>query len=217
MAVDDVFRTKCSVEGREGEWHMTWHHQELTPASLGIATAQLAEGLSDHISATLRACLSKDHQISRFQVDKLSGTKTPNSTFSPIEANRVGLELGEALPASSAVHCTIGQTLFDPASNGKFHLSGVPADQVTGSVLDAAYQLTPISNFLIQIHANVPEPSAGDGLWRLGVLSRKFLLANPGDYVGAFADAVTIGFSPRLGRMRSRGFGGRRRTPAPVV
>lgn len=216
MAVGDVYRVKCTAEGREGEWCMTWHYQTLTEPSLNLSTKQLAESVAEHLTPTLVALLSSEHQVSRFQADKLSGTRLPNATFSLIPANRVGAQLGAALPAASAVQGKILQSLFPAGSNGHFWISGIPADKVVGSVLDGTYAVTEISNFIIQLFANVEEVSAGDGLWRLGVLSRKFLAANPGDYEGAFADAVVTGFDTRLGRMRSRRFGGRRRTPAPV-
>jgi hypothetical protein len=216
MAVADVYRVKATCEGREGEWCMTWHYRELTPPSLNHATKQLAEGVADHLTPSLRAMLSLDHQVSRFKVDKLSGTKVPNSTFSLIAANRVGQMLGAALPAAAAIQGKVLQTAFSPKSNGHFWISGIPQDKVDGSVLDATYAITEVSNFLIELIANVPEPSAGDGLWGLIVLSRNWLKDNPGDYEGASADATLTGFDTRLGRMRSRRFGGRRRTKKVV-
>jgi hypothetical protein len=191
---------------------MTWHYQTLTEPSLTLQTKALSEALAEHLTPTLRAMLSDEHQVSRFTVDKLGGTRIPNSTFSLLAANRVGTQVGAALPASAAIQGKLFQTLFTKRSNGHFWISGIPADKVVGSVLDGTYGITEVSNFMIALVANVAEVSAGDGLWRIGVLSRKFLIENPGDYQGALADVVLTGFDIRLGRMRSRRFGGRRRT-----
>jgi hypothetical protein len=216
MAVADVYRVKCTCEGREGEWHMTWHYQTLTEASLNIGTKQLSESVAEHLTPTLRAMLSSQHQVSRFTADKLSGTRHPNATFSLSAANRVGTQAGAALPAGQAIPGKLLQSVFPPGSNGHFHISGIPGDKVVGSVVDATYGITEVANFLIQLRANVEEVSSGDGLWRIGVLSRKYLLANPGDYEGAFADVELTGWDVRIGRMRSRRFGGRRRTKKPI-
>lgn len=211
MAVDDVYRVKATLEGIEGEWSITWHYQELTPSSIGISTKQLAESVAEHLTPELVALLSNEHQVSRFTVDKLSGTRFPNSTFSLVDSARRGAQIGPALPASSAIQFKLGQTFFPSTSNGQFWLSGVPRVQATGSVLVALYANGVVSDFAVKLFANVPEVSAGDGLWRIVVLSRKHLDANPGDYVGAAADVTLVGFDTRLGRMRSRGFGGRRK------
>jgi hypothetical protein len=191
---------------------MTWHYQTLTEASLNIGTKQLSESVAEHLTPTLVAMLSKDHQVSRFQADKLSGTRHPNATFSLSPANRVGTQAGASLPAGQAIPGKLLQTHFPAASNGHFHISGIPQDKVVGSVVDGTYGITEVANFLIKLGNNVEEVSAGDGLWRIGVLSRKFLVENPGDYEGAFADVVITGWDVRIGRMRSRRFGGRRPT-----
>ena len=211
MAVADVFRVKMSGEGREGEWCMTFHYQELTPANGGISTKQLSEGVADHLTEELRACLSNEHQVARWKVDKLSGTKTPNATFSLVEASRVGLQAGAALPAHRPAVVKLFQVLFPPKSDGQVWMSGIPGVQVNGSVMISAYLLGPMAAFLAKLNTNVPEPSAGEGLWRIVVLSRKFLLANPGDFAGAAADVASTGVDSRLGRMESRRFGGKRR------
>ncbi len=217
MAVGDLLRCQIIAEGRESEWSMTFHYQELTPANQGLVTKQLSEGLAEHITPTLRACLSNEHQVSRVKVDKVSGTPSPNNTFSLPIALRVGTQAGGALPSNSPVSLSLFQSVFGQASNGRFWMSGVPSNQVLGSVLLDAYALGVLSAFLNQLAVNVSEVSGGEGLWRIGVFSRKFLAENPGDFEGAFAALVATGFDPRIGRMRSRRFGGRRRTPKPPV
>jgi len=216
MAVDDIFRVRVTAEGREGEWLMTFHYQELTPSNLGIATKQLSESVAEHLTPELRACISSEHEVSRFQADKLSGTKIPNSTFSLIAASRPGTQLGAALPAHRPAVLKLFQSFFPQKSNGQVWMSGVPSNQVLGSVILDAYFTGVLGTFLLKLAANVPEVSAGEGLWRLVVLSRKHLIANPGDFVGAAAVVDATGADPRLGRMRSRRFGGRRRGPAPL-
>lgn len=216
MAVADVYRVRMTAEGREGEWSITLHYQELTEPSLAPGPDALAEGVAEHLTGVISACLATSHQVSRWRVDKLSGTKAPAAHFSLAQSSRGGTNSPLSLPASVAMRFQIFQLVFDQASNGGFHLSGIPADQVLGNVAIAAYTTGVVAAFAGDLLAEVEEESGGDGLWRLGVLSRKFLLANPGDFAGAFADAVSIGFDARTGTMRSRRFGGRRRTKVVV-
>lgn len=210
MAVADLYRVKIKGEGREGEWQMNLHYQELTEPTSAPGPDALAEGAAEHFTGVIRAALSSTHQVSRFVVDKISGTKQPSANFSLVEASRVGTQTPLALPASSPVRFILLQVVFDQASNGQVFMSGVPADQVLGNVCLAAYTTGVIAAIQGDLLAEVEEDS-GDGLWRLVVFSRKFLLENPGDFEGATADVTAIGFDPRVGTMRSRRFGGRRR------
>lgn len=217
MAVDDVFRVRMIGETREGEWSMNFHYQELTAASLAISTEALAEGLSAVLTPTLRACLATTASVARYVVDKLTGTRQPGSTFSEVSGSREGTFGPSALPANSAVLIKLGQALFPASSNGKNWISGIPTTGVIGAVLDPAYKNGVVAAYTAALLANVAEVSAGDGLWRLVVVSQKFLDANPGDYVGAAADVLSIQPDPRIAMMRSRTFGGRRRKKAIEV
>lgn len=219
MAVSDVYRVKCVFETREGEGSLNFHYQELTLASLALGTVALAEGLSDALTPALRACMATSAFVSRWVVDKLSGTTEPGSTFSEASGSRVGTFAPVAIPANSAILINLGQELFSSKSNGKVWLSGIPTTGTHGAVLDLTYRSGVLTTFRDALLANVAEVSAGDGLWRLVVLSRKFLLANPGDYAGASADVLSVTEDPRIATMRSRTFGGRRRkktVPPPV-
>ncbi len=215
MAVADVYRVRVKGEGREGEWQMNFHYRELTVPTMAPGPDALAEGVNDHLTAELRACISSSHQVSRWDVDKLSVVREPAASFSAVAASRVGLRSAVALPASKPLRFLLLQSAFSSASNGQVFMSGVAADDTLGNVALAAYTSSVIQTFADTLITDVEE-SSGDGLWGLIVLSRKFLAANPGDYEGASADVVQIGFDPRVGTMRSRRFGGRRRTPAAI-
>ena len=216
MAVDDVFRVRMIGETREGEFSLNMHYQELTAASLAISSEALAEALSDQLTPEVIACMATSASVSRWVVDKLSGTRHPGSTFSEVAASRVGTFGPNALPANTAIKFNFGQILFAAKSNGRVWLSGIPTTGVLGSVVTAAYRDGVIASLAAALLTNITEVSAGDGLWRLVVVSQKWLDANPGDYVGAAADVVTVQADPRVAMMRSRTFGGRRRLPAPV-
>jgi hypothetical protein len=194
---------------------MNFHYRELTVPTQDPGPDALALGVAEHLTNAVRACISSSHQISRWDVDKVSGAKEPAASHSLIEASRVGLRTLLALPASKPIRLLLLQSVFSPASNGQVFLSGIPAVDVVGNVATSAYISGPIQSLTGDLLANVEEDS-GDGLWGLIVLSRKFLIENPGDYEGASADVIQVGVDPRVGMMRSRRFGGRRRTKTVI-
>ena len=215
MAVADVYRVRVKGEGREGEWQMNFHYRELTVPTAAPGPDALALGVAEHLTLSLRACISSSHQVSRWDVDKLSGVKEPAASSSLIAASRVGTRSAVALPASKPLRFLLLQAVFPSASNGQVFMSGVAADDTLGNVALAGYTSSVVQTFAGDLLANVEEDS-GDGLWGLIVLSRKFLIENPGDYAGASADVIQVGFDPRVGTMRSRRFGGRRRTKTVI-
>lgn len=216
MAVADVFRCKMVGETREGEFSMNFHWQELTSASLAISTTALAEALSAALTPIIRAAIASTAIVNRWTADKLSGTKVPASSFSEASGSRVGTLGADALPANSPLKFNLGQALFSAKSNGRVWLSGIPTAQMLGSVIIPGYASGAVAAVSAALLADIAEVSAGDGLWRLVVLSRKFLLANPGDYAGAAADVLSVQADPRIAMMKSRTFGGKRKNPAPV-
>ncbi len=211
MAVEDIYRMQVIGEGREGEWSMTFHMQTLTEPTLGLDTDRLAVSASVKWTPLFTACMSADHQISRFKVDKIHDERSPGSFHSEVPAVREGDNAGVALPANTTMVIKIGQILFPPKHNGQVWMSGLTHLSVLGSVLTVAFRDGVVQTMLDGILENLDEDSAGDGLWRLVVLSRKHLVLNPGDFVGAAADAITTSVDARVGMMRSRSFGGRRK------
>lgn len=217
MAVDDVYSCKIIGEGREGEWTMNLHYREITPPSESYPTEALATSLTLLFTPVIRAALSASHQVSRFEVHKVSGVKQVASKFSLSITNRVGMRGASAVPANSPVILNLVQEKFPSKHNGVVWMSGVPVDGVLGSNLTALYADTEIKAITDLLVLDVDEQPSGDGIWRLIVLSRKWLVLNPGDYVGASADVVEAAHDVTLGMQRGRGFGGRRRIkPEPV-
>lgn len=213
MAVEDVYRVRMIAEGREGEWNMTFHYQELTEAENGLGTEALASACAISLTPVLVAAMSSSNQVSRWTCDKLGPPKVPGSTFSLLAASRVGLLSDKAMPANSPIVFQLLQTLFTPKSNGQVWMSGVPADKTVGGTMLAAYSDGVVKDIRDNLIVNVEEQPSGDGLWRLVVLSRLFLETDPTNFPGAAAVVVGATHDVNLGMMRSRGFGGRRRLP----
>jgi hypothetical protein len=215
MAVNDVYRAKMIGEGREGEWQMTLHYKELTPAENGLATDVLALSLATSLTPVIRAALASSHQVSRWVVSKLGFPRAPASAFSLTSTNRVGLRGAKAHAASSPLVIQMQQEVFDAKSNGQVWLSGVPIDGTVSGTLLGTYNDGVVKDILDNLLVEVEEQPSGEGLWALVVLSQKYLDANPGDYNGATAPVLSLTNDPRLGMMRSRQFGGRKRVPKP--
>jgi hypothetical protein len=212
MAVNDVYRAKMIGEGREGEWNMTLHYKELTPAENGLSTDVIALSLATSLTPVIRAALAASHQVSRWVVTKLGLPRVPASAFSLSSTNRVGLRGANAHAASSPIVIQLLQTLFDQKRNGQVWLSGVPIDGTVAGTLLNTYNDGVVKDVRDNLIVELEEQPSGEGLWALVVLSRLFLINNPGNYSGAAAPVTGSTNDVRLGMMRSRGFGGRRRT-----
>ena len=164
----------------------------------------------------IRAALAASHQVSRWVVTKLGFPRVPAAAFSLTGSNRVGLRGSNAHAASSPLVIQLQQEVFDPKSNGQIWLSGIPIDGTVAGTLLQTYNDTVVKDILDNLLVELEEQPSGEGLWSLVVLSQKYLDANPGEYLEAAAPCVSLTNDPRLGMMRSRQFGGRKRVPAPL-
>lgn len=202
MAVSDVYSVRYDLEMPSGAASLNFHYQETTPPSSAAATVGLADGVMAQLGGLFRAILSAQCWLTAVQVYKLYDSKQ-----SPAAANindGVGQSPGNALPAQFAAKIGLQQSFFPSNRNGLVWIPGIDEDRVSISQLDAEYRDGPIKAWADQLLLDVTEPAAGDGRWRLIVLSRAWLVLNPGDYPGASADVVGITRFLLTGRQRRR-------------
>jgi len=185
-----------------GAASVNFHFQETTAPSSTDGPTGLAEGLMAQVGPLLRACMSDETYVTMCQVYKKAVVKEPPAAASIADGQ--GLVAGPALPSQFGAKLGLAQTFFPSVSNGMVWIPGIPEGQVNISLLLTAFLDGPILALADQLLLDVTEPAAGDGRWRLVVVSRKFLLANPGDWVGASADVTAINRHPIIGRQRRR-------------
>jgi len=202
MAVSDVFSACFELQMPGGPASLNMHFQETTLPSSLDETDALAGGLMAQVVPLLRAIMAYDTKFTQLNVYKLGPNKVPPASYTI--ANGDGLSGGSALPAQFAAKLQLGQIFFDSVSNGMIWIPGLDEERVTVSLIDAEYLNGDIKDFADALLLDIAEPAAGDGRYRLVVLSRKFLLANPGDYAGAAADVVSISRLPIIGRQKRR-------------
>ncbi|GAH92097.1 unnamed protein product [marine sediment metagenome] len=202
MAVSDVYSSCFDMQMPGGPASVNMHWQETTPPSSMDGPDALSGGLMAQIVPLMREVLSNECKFTQLTVYKKSGTKTApgNATI----AVGTGLSGGDALPAQFGAKLVLGQTFFDSKSNGMVWVPGLDEERVSVSLLDPAYLNGPIKDLADGLLLDIAEPAAGDGRFRLVVVSRKFLVANPGDWIGAAADVVGISRLPLVGRQKRR-------------
>jgi hypothetical protein len=202
MAVSDVYAVCFDLEMPSGPASINMHYQELTAPSSTDGPDGVAGGLMADLVPLLRLIMSADTKFVQLRAYKKNGDKETPASLTI--ADGTGLSGGDAMPAQFGAKLVLAQTFFDSVSNGMIWVPGIDEERVTVSLIDAEYLNGPIKNFADQLLVQVEEPAAGDGRWRLVVVSQKFLDLNPGDYVGASADVTGISRLPLVGRQRRR-------------
>jgi len=202
MAVSDIYSVHYDLEMPSGPASINFHYQETTPPSSTDGPDGLGFGLLASIVPLLRQILSVESKFTQIRVYKKNGGKEPPAQITI--TNGTGISPGTMLPAQFAAKIVLGQILFDSTSNGMVWVPGIDEERVTVSLIDAEYLNGPIKDFSDALLLDVAEPAVGDGRWRLVVISRKFLVANPNDWVGAAADVVGVSRLPLVGRQRRR-------------
>jgi hypothetical protein len=202
MAVSDVFSARFELQMPGGPASLNMHFQETTAPSSLDETDALAGGLMAQVVPLLRDVMASDTKFTQLNVYKLGPNKVPPASYTI--ASGAGQSSGNSLPAQFAAKLQLGQIFFDSVSNGMIWVPGIDEERVTVSLIDAEYLNGAIKDFADELLEDIVEPAAGDGRYRLVVLSRKFLIANPGDYAGAAADVVSISRLPLIGRQKRR-------------
>lgn len=203
MAVGDVYAAHWRINSRTQATSLNLHYQELNPSDSGLnETESLAEALMNSlITSRLQSALSDDGvYVGGVNVYKKSG-----NVVAPAFAtdHRPGTAVGAAAPMNNALRILLGQAVFPSNRNGLVWLAGMREDDMAGNQFTQAYisgPATDLANELVNVLLETPN----DGQWRLGVLSRKHLIDNPGDYAGAFADVLSASASPIVGSQRRR-------------
>lgn len=202
MSVSDVFSLRLDLEMPSSAASVNFHVQELTPPSSLDAPDSISQHAMLVWAPLIQAFLSDDCAISAAQVYKKSGTDEMPGFATLVDG--VGGQAGPALPAQNGMKIGLLQTFFPSRSNGMVWFPGIPRAKCVTSILDPTYLVNDVKPFTDALLAEVEEPAAGDGRWRLVVISRKHLLANPGDWVGAAADVTGITRFPIIGRQKVR-------------
>lgn len=202
MAVSDVYSAHFHMEMPSGPASVNFHFQETTEPSSTDGPDGVAGACMTQLVPLLRGIISAQCYVTMVRVYKRYLTTVAPAAASI--ANGVGLSPGNALPAQFAAKLGLQQVFFPQESNGMVWIPGLDEDRVTVSQLDSSYRTGPIQAFADQLLSDLEEPAAGDGRWRLIVLSRKWLAANPGDYPGASADVTGINKFLLVGRQKRR-------------
>ncbi len=202
MAVSDVYSAHFDLEMPSGPASINFHLQETTPPSSTDGPDGVAGGLMASWVPLLRPIMSAETKFTQIRVYKKNGAKEPPAQASI--ADGTGQSGGAAMPAQFGAKIVLGQTLFPSSSNGMIWIPGLDEERVTVSLIDTEYLDGVIKNFADNLLLDVVEPAAGAGRWRTVVISRKFLIANPGDWVGAAADMTGVSRLPLIGRQRRR-------------
>lgn len=202
MAVADVFRAEVNFELPDSPGTCHLHYQELNPTDSGkVATEALGDALLDGwVGNELPAMMGLLAFVTGVRVYKLGLPIVP-PTFQTMRLP--GIRAGSICPAIDGVRFGIVQAVRSSKSNGHVTFPGIAEPDQQGNTWENLFMVGVVQALSIALGQPITETPAV-GLWRLGVLSRKFLKDNPGDFAGAFADATASTATPIVGSMRPR-------------
>ena len=215
MAVGDVYSLQVQMEGFDSPGSVNFHYQEVTPSDSGDReTFALARAWNDSqlLTDMLGLLANPDVAVTGVYVLKRSGTPVEPGYFTD---RRPGGNSGPALPFNNGLRVNLGQSFFPANRNGLVWIPGVRELDCNGNQFTAAFMAGSVATFVASL-LNLIEETPNLGQWRLGVLSRKHLVDNPGDFAGAFADVTSASASPIVGSQRRRTTK-RRGAPGAVV
>lgn len=215
-AVGDVYFAKIIVETREKTSSIGFHYLMTDPATLGQDTSRLAFSVQSVIFPLLAACLSNKVHLRAVAVNRLHTVGGFKARSQPATDAVPGEVSSDALPAVNSMRIKLHQAVFSPQSDGEVHLPGIPESVVSGNVLQQAFLDAQVAALKAGLVATLPEQGGGGGNWRLSVVSKKYLIDNPGDWPGATADVLTVSVPNRLGSHRGRMEFYKRKKPAVV-
>lgn len=202
MAHGDVYRVQIQLALPDAPGTITFHYQQINATDRGIVGSEaLAQAWSDQMNTPFRNLLAFGVVWGGVYVRKLGFPQEP-------PGYRIVQKWGfrpndDVLPANNALLLNIGQSVFSSARNGRIWIPGIREFESEGNTWKTSYFNGPVAAFSSALIADVAEtPNAG--LWRLGVLSLKYLQSNPGDEAGAFATATSIHASRIIATQRRR-------------
>lgn len=148
--------------------------------------------------------LSDEFFIPSVSVRKVYGDPFPRYIASN-ESSPQGTIANPALPANCALNLGLQQSRFGAKSNGRIFIPGVPENQTTVGVANAAYLSGPVTAF-VSLLINGVNSETDTGAWVPGVISTKVLNAAPPakDWPGAFAQVSAAMKNPVLAFQRRR-------------
>lgn len=201
MAVGDVFSLHVDIELPDSMCSVNFHYQEVTSSDSPSPQCEaLAIAYMQQLGPDWQGLLSNLVNVTGVRVYKRSQPVAAPAYFTD---RRPGGNAGSPLPANNGLRVGIVQGVHGARSNGLVWIPGVRELDCNGNTFTNAFMTGAAATFSAAIGQLVIE-TPQTGQWRLGVLSRKFLVANPGDYAGAFADAIAATVSPIVGSQRPR-------------
>lgn len=207
MALNDIFRVTqhYMLPSSAASWSI--YYKEKTAADgPDLATERLADAWFTHFGTTLIDMLSGDCNHTSMVCERVD--PVPEAKHKIGMAVQIGVIAGPSLPNNNSIVVRLGQALFSPKRDGSIRLPGIAEVSTLIGNLTQTFFDTELAAFLIKLIQDIPELSAGTGIWEPVIISAKIRdAAGPGqpkDWAGAVMPVTTVHASPIIGILRKR-------------
>lgn len=202
--IGDIFSVTVNIGcPQSAASFICWYRETVTKDSFTFATEGLAEAFEARLDTPLRNIMADDFNVPSFTCRKHFQLQEPKFRL-PNEV-QAGQRPGPGLPANNALVVSLAQGTFPAKSNGRIFIPGLAEADTDVGIIDAAMQIL-VELFTDALLPPLNEPSPGNGVWELGVISQKVLRVPdaPPDWPGAFAPVTAISTSPIIQTQRRR-------------
>lgn len=207
MTINEIYRVTNHYELPTSAASWSMYYREKVAGDTGfIGTERLCEAFSVHFGTTLIDMLSGDCSQPSLVCERV--WEDPEAKHIINNAVQIGVIPGPSLPNNNAITIQLGQSALPPKHNGSIFLPGIPESETNVGNLSQTYYDTEIAAFLIKLVQDIPELSAGSGIWEPIVISAQIRDIPeppvPKDWPGAVLPVTNVLASPIIGIMRKR-------------
>lgn len=207
MALNEIYRVTNHYELPTSAASWSIYYREKVAGSTGfIGTERLGDAWFVHFGTTIVDMLSGDCSHPQTVTERV--WEDGEAKHKVNHAAQIGVIPGPSLPNNNAVSISLAQSTLPPKHNGSLFLPGIPESQTNVGNVSQTYFDTELAAFLIKLVLDVPELSAGTGVWEPIVISAQIrdlpVPPIPKDWPGAVLPITSVMANPRIGILRKR-------------
>ncbi len=207
MALNDILRVTVFYElpTSAASWSI-YYRTKVAKSTAFLETEALGDAWAVHMGTTLIDVLSSDCNQPSSQTERVFPIAEAKHIVN--NAVQIGGEPGPALPMNNSLVYALSQGTLPANHNGMVRLPGIPESKTLVGNLIQTYYDAEVSAIAAKLVQDIPELSAGTGVWEPIVISAQIrdlpVPPAPKDWAGAVLPITGVTASPIIGILRKR-------------
>jgi hypothetical protein len=207
MALNDILRISWFYElPTSAASFSVYYHEKTGSSGADLTTEKLGDAAFTHFGTTIIDMLSSDCSQPSIQTERVFPISEAKHIIN--NAVQIGVIAGPSLPNNNSIVVNLSQATLPAKHNGSVRIPGIPESKTSIGNLLQAYYDTEIAAFSAKLVQDIPELSAGTGVWEPLVISAQIrdipVPPAPKDWAGAKLPVTGVVASPIIGILRKR-------------